>query len=265
MDRDETIALFLRGRDAWNAWAGKMLGQRKALEEGGGWAAEKDWLGRLEPKNEATRAWIEAASASFSDTAFETPAWPRLDASAKAVQLEENSVDFTGFIFPGDALFERTVFAGDASFRGAAFSGAASFERASFSGGAFFHGATFRGPARFYRAVFNGPGWFENATFRESASFEGALFRRALNFRGAEALGALFAGRQLFSAACTRSHICEIRKARSARQGGVCAGHRAWSSPPLGLCAGLGLDGRHARRSAQRQIPGAETPRQRAA
>jgi hypothetical protein len=42
MTRDETVALFLRGREAWNAWAEKMLAERKAMEEDGRWAAEKD-------------------------------------------------------------------------------------------------------------------------------------------------------------------------------------------------------------------------------
>ena len=39
MTRDETIALFLQGREAWNAWAEAMLAERKALEEAGEWDA----------------------------------------------------------------------------------------------------------------------------------------------------------------------------------------------------------------------------------
>ncbi len=48
MDRDGTVALFLQGREAWNAWAEKMLAERKALEEAGRWSAEKDFKGDLE-------------------------------------------------------------------------------------------------------------------------------------------------------------------------------------------------------------------------
>jgi hypothetical protein len=40
MTRDETIALFLKGKDAWNAWAEDMLAQRKALEDSGAVAVE---------------------------------------------------------------------------------------------------------------------------------------------------------------------------------------------------------------------------------
>jgi hypothetical protein len=35
MNRNETVALFLQGKDAWNAWAEKMLTERKAFEEAG--------------------------------------------------------------------------------------------------------------------------------------------------------------------------------------------------------------------------------------
>ncbi len=78
MNREETIALFLRGRDAWNAWAEKMPGERQALEADGGWAAELDWRGVLEPRSEKTRAWMEEAMADFSEAAFETASWPKL-------------------------------------------------------------------------------------------------------------------------------------------------------------------------------------------
>ncbi len=93
MTRDETVALFLEceakraearaaalaggaseegarttGHEAakahWNAWAERMLAERKALEADGRWAAEKDWKGDLEPKNEDTRAWMDAATST---------------------------------------------------------------------------------------------------------------------------------------------------------------------------------------------------------
>jgi hypothetical protein len=35
MNRENTVALFLRGREAWNAWAEKMLCERKAMEAAG--------------------------------------------------------------------------------------------------------------------------------------------------------------------------------------------------------------------------------------
>jgi hypothetical protein len=66
IDRDETVALFLQGREAWNAWAERMLGQRKEMEADGHRAADRDAFGSLEPFKGETRAWIEAAAADFS-------------------------------------------------------------------------------------------------------------------------------------------------------------------------------------------------------
>ncbi len=70
MDREESIALFLQGREKWNAWAEQRLAERKALEADGGWEAAKDWRGGLEPRNEKTRVWLEAAKADFTDAGF---------------------------------------------------------------------------------------------------------------------------------------------------------------------------------------------------
>jgi hypothetical protein len=187
MNREETIALFLRGRDAWNAWAEKVLAERKALEADGGWVAELDWRGILEPKSEKARAWMEAAKAVFTEAAFETASWPKLNSSAKPIELEANRVDFDGFVFPGDAVFDRVTFAGAASFKGAVFSGAASFEHATFSGDASFHGARFSGPASFDATAFSADALFESATFGGPASFEDTVFQRAAYFRRIQA------------------------------------------------------------------------------
>ena len=99
MTRDETVALFLeceaKRRDAcaaalaegksegkaddiaheaakahWNAWAGPLLAERKAMEAGGRWAAEKDISGTLEPKNAETQAWMEKANVDFRRCLF---------------------------------------------------------------------------------------------------------------------------------------------------------------------------------------------------
>ena len=42
MTRHETVALFLRGKEAWNAWATKMLAERKAMEADGRWACRRN-------------------------------------------------------------------------------------------------------------------------------------------------------------------------------------------------------------------------------
>ena len=120
MDRDETVALFLEGREAWNAWAEARLAERKAMEADGRWSAEKDLSGTLEAKNDETRAWMESAAADFSRCLFlvrgvegtKETAGEDKEASegsappVKSIQLEADRIDFDGFVFPGDARSE---------------------------------------------------------------------------------------------------------------------------------------------------------------
>ena len=183
----------------WNAWAEARLAERKALEADGRWAAEKQPWGSLEPKNEETRAWMEAAAADFSrclflvkgaegtkETAGEVKEEDRsAEAGVKSIQLEADRIDLDGFVFPGDAWFESATFSGDASFESATFSGNASFESATFSGDAWFESATFSGNASFESATFSGTAWFKSATFSGDASFESATFSGTASFASA--------------------------------------------------------------------------------
>src|SRR5215475_15333948 len=70
MTREETVVLFLQGREAWNAWAERMLAERKAIAADGFWAAETTAAGYLAPKNAKTRSWMDAAQADFSRCLF---------------------------------------------------------------------------------------------------------------------------------------------------------------------------------------------------
>src|SRR5215475_1158481 len=70
MTREETVVLFLQGREAWNAWAERMLAERKAIAADGYWAAESTGAGYLAPKNSKTRSWLDAAQADFSRCLF---------------------------------------------------------------------------------------------------------------------------------------------------------------------------------------------------
>jgi hypothetical protein len=121
MTRDETVALFLQVREAWNAWAEKMLAEHKALEHAGRWATKKNSSGNLEPENAETAAWIKAAAAIFTFCDFCVSAGEPASGTAgeekernaaagpavKAVALETGSIDFDGFVFPGGAWFEN--------------------------------------------------------------------------------------------------------------------------------------------------------------
>ena len=39
MNKEESLALYKKGREAWNAWAREMLAQREKLMETGQWNA----------------------------------------------------------------------------------------------------------------------------------------------------------------------------------------------------------------------------------
>ena len=163
MNKEESLELFAKGRDAWNAWAEKMSDERYALQADGNWVE-----GRSEPEwNEATLAWHAAAAADFSKYTF------------------EETADFSGFVFPGDARFGEATFTGEAGFEGATFTGEARFGETTFTDIAWFDGATFTGEVWFGKATFTGAAWFGAATFTDNAWFDGATFTGEAWFGGA--------------------------------------------------------------------------------
>jgi Pentapeptide repeats (9 copies) len=199
MTRDETVALFLQGKKAWNAWAEKMLAERKAMEADGRWAAERrpGWAverkypwDKLEPKNEETGAWIEAAAADLSHCRFLVRGGKGINEAAGETKKEDRSppppvkstsidgdvINFEGFVFPGDADFRSATFSGYADFRSAAFSGIADFRSAAFSGDAYFRNAAFTGYANFRVVAFKDHARFDKAKFLGSADLGGANF-----------------------------------------------------------------------------------------
>ncbi len=197
MTRDETVALFLQGREAWNTWAERTLAERKELEAAGRWSTEKQPKGDLEPKNEETRAWMEAATADFSQCLFLIAgATVQVDeqeltfqAKTEAIQLDTISVDLSGLSFPGDAWFERATFTGTTGFERATFAGRVWFDSTSFSGRTTFDSAAFTGPARFERAAFESEIRFRGATFADGAWFDDATFTGGAQFDGASFTG----------------------------------------------------------------------------
>ncbi len=224
MTRDETVALFLQGREAWNAWANEMLSERKTMEADGRWAAETAAAGNLAPKNAETRSWMDAARADFARCLFGPHSPPQkketeaeendrnggAEPSVKSMLIDAGKIDFRGFIFPGDTDFVGTTFTGRADFGSTAFrrnanflsatfcghadfgsttfTGHADFLSATFTRDARFGGATFRGAARFRSVIFLGDASFENATFRANATFGSTAFGNYTTFAGARFL-----------------------------------------------------------------------------
>jgi len=235
MNRDETIALFLEceGKRAealkaaleegkgdryarqtahqaakarWNAWANGMLAERTALEEAGKWLAGRNQLSlRVDPLAADTRQWLEKARVDFSNCVFSVRGHAKARDEAKGAQrgdpvrsipVDADHIDFSGFVFPGDANFPSAIFSGNANFWTATFIRVADFKRATFSRRADFQRATFAA-ADFQRATFSRDADFQHATLT-SASFEGATFTYAY-FHSATFSGDAFFGRATFS------------------------------------------------------------------
>ena len=179
MTRDETIALWQRCEDEragaladgksedeaheaaksiWNAWAGRMLEARRALEASCQFIAKKndkydDFVAAETVSSDpATLAWMQAAMVDFGGFVFEEQA------------------DFRGFVFPGQAFFGDsghnrtaagrcpTTFAAGARFSEAIFHMDAVFGWSEFNQSGGFRDAEFRGIARFNECKFTGHG-----------------------------------------------------------------------------------------------------------
>jgi uncharacterized protein YjbI with pentapeptide repeats len=214
MTREETVVLFLQGREAWNAWAERMLAERKAIVAGGFWVSEITAAGIIAPKNAKTRSWIDAAQADFSrchfgphsplqnrETAGEEGRDVGLDPSIKSMSIDVVKIDFRGFIFPGDANFLGATFTSRADFGSAAFAGAR-FRSATFAGTADFLGASFAGRADFGSAAFIAAR-FRNATFAGTADFRSAAFAGIADFDSATFAGDAFFGSATFEQSTT--------------------------------------------------------------
>jgi uncharacterized protein YjbI with pentapeptide repeats len=203
MDRDETVALFLQGKEAWNAWAEQMLAERKAMEADGRWRLEKDDFGNLKPLNYETGKWIMVATvADFSNCQFvergvkgseETEGTERTEGEdgsvrrpfKKTVLCDKERVDFGYFIFPGAVNFNGAVFTGYTDFGSVVFTGSTGFLRATFKHIANFSNATFGGDSGVQNATFEDNADFRHTGFAGNARFTRSTFSGDAEFRNA--------------------------------------------------------------------------------
>jgi|APTNR8051073442_1049403.scaffolds.fasta_scaffold01577_3 uncharacterized protein YjbI with pentapeptide repeats len=155
MNKEESLALYARGRDAWNAWAKEMLVKRAALEAEGEWVEGSN----ARAMKSKRRDWDCAAAVDFSNHIFEQVS------------------DFARFHFPGKARFFKTTFSAEARFREAVFSNDAGFLQANFSDGAIFQDVAFSGEADFSYATFSRVAAFDAAAFSCTARFTFAKFK----------------------------------------------------------------------------------------
>ena len=190
MDRDQSIALWQKGKEAWNAWARRMLARRAEMEQAGVWQVEK--------KNEETNDWITKASVDFFGLSF-IPKGSTSDETdgvderalkfpggiTKSLPVDGTSIDFADFIFPWLCLLSAE-FRGEVDFRGAQFYGLTLFALTRFHGAARFENAEFYEPAVLDSARFYCVGGFEGARFYSRVYFLGASFDGKAIFRRAE-------------------------------------------------------------------------------
>jgi Pentapeptide repeats (9 copies) len=172
MNGEDTLALWRRGKGAWETWGRSLSDRKDALTAAGKWSV--DCYG--EGQNDETKAWLQDATADFTDASFDAEA------------------DFAGINFPGRAEFEGARFVGTANFAGATFTDDASFERAQF-GTSSFAGTKFQGLADFGKARFGTDACFEKAEFLRISDLATCARFYHSQFEGNAAFaGALFAG-----------------------------------------------------------------------
>ncbi|MCY4385871.1 MAG: pentapeptide repeat-containing protein [Desulfurellaceae bacterium] len=157
------------------------------------------WANELLARREDSEAWKDAARVEFAPLGFQ-------------------EVDFSGFIFPGNALFLNTTFLTDVRFLKAVFMGSALFREVTFKGAAWFEEATFERPALFREATFERSSVFNEVIFKDVAGFQGVTFEDTSRFgkvrfkNTALFEGATFERGAIFSGAAFRD-VVEFRGA----------------------------------------------------
>jgi hypothetical protein len=184
----------------WNEWAQGLIEARKRLEAEGQFKLAKFDYGTRSyiapetiPGNEATAQWLDEARVDFGNMTF------------------DGRADFSGFIFPGHAIFGLSkthtlyarradpkptpLFPAGARFNHATFHLDAVFDWVLFEGAAGFDHAHFCDIARFNQCVFGGTTWFDHAVFEDDLWLGQVKFKAYTDFSDAN-----FKGRTSFYA-----------------------------------------------------------------
>jgi len=169
MNRDETLALFAKGKDAWNAWAQDMLNKRKELEAKGQWKIDDSdkFIDPDKPPSMSpeTESWIAVASTAFTNVAGHF------------------ALNFSDFVFPGPANFSKNTFRKTANFDRTQWYGPAYFSNTIFAANVSFESARFLDDALFDEMTANKRTAFSGTNFEKSAVFSHATFRALAQFR----------------------------------------------------------------------------------
>jgi len=88
MTKNESLALYEKGAEAWNIWANDILAKKAELEENKQWKINE----LKEACNQATKDWMDDSSVDFSEHIFKEIA------------------EFSDFIFPYYVSFNKVTF-----------------------------------------------------------------------------------------------------------------------------------------------------------
>lgn len=155
MNREETLALYEQGVEAWNKWANEMLEERKRLEEAGEWEERKN-------------NWIILASANFS--------------TLENSHIFTTNFDVSEYIFPSKLLLDNATFDTDVNFSKCVFKEEAIFNNSKFNKGANFKNTIFESCAEFLDVYFHDIPKFKKAIFKSSAYFDHSEFNSSAWF-----------------------------------------------------------------------------------
>ena len=183
MNQDETIALFIEGKEKWNEWAEGMLAERKRLEEAGEWEIGKG-DGWPDGSNIETQTWLDAATADFRGLILnEAHEWRRnKEDEGEPILNPRFKRDLGSMVFPGTVDFRITEFRTEVNFDGTVFHGYADFEGAIFRRISCFIGVRFEDKSYFTDTKFEDEVSFGEAVFADKCVFSGAMFDKYSSF-----------------------------------------------------------------------------------
>ena len=203
VDKEQSLALYNKGRDTWNNWANDLL------------------------KRHSDDKWLEDAAANFAGHTFESDADFRDFVFPNVALFDgatfDHHADFSKAIFHGCASFERVKFKFGAGFREATFKDKAWFSEVKFEDddgighAAVFQQAVFEGDAWFWKAVFGGESNFWEAIFHGHAEFGRTTHRIRANFLAVQGKSAFMMERVIFHEVPDFTQATFVRSAPTGR------------------------------------------------
>lgn len=225
MNRDESIDLYERGVDAWNAWAQKLLetdvGTTDAQRRQWDCKAAADFTGHCFGAGGRFARFCFPGRVDFTGAKFEGPSFfDEAEFLGRAVGEAAPTRGDESVLSRGGVSFANSAFEGVASFSRTTFVEAVTFVHAEFSGDALFKKLVFGGPADFSEVGFVGIAIFNRVSFGKKARFKDADFRRVTIFKrcrfrqGPDFTRAKFTEKVLFSRVVVKkgkTRLCEAQ------------------------------------------------------